>query len=182
MKVLIWGIPCVGKTETAKLLAEKLNYKFIDMNELLKEKYQTIDKFNDTYPNDYNRFKEKEKIALEVINKENNFVMTITLIYIKEIVDEITATDTISVELIDSVKSIYDRIRFYDENDKLMPDSIEYRDSHRNYYIKQIKNDQTTSYLEYKDIPKFNINDRKFEDIIDELKDYVLELSKNKNK
>ena len=49
MKILIWGIPCVGKTDIGKLLAKKLNYKYIDMNEILKKKYGTIDHFHDTF-------------------------------------------------------------------------------------------------------------------------------------
>ena len=84
------------------------------------------------------------------------------------------------IELIDNLESIYDRIVFYDENDKLMPDSKKYRDKHKAHYIKEIKNDMKTSNLEYRNIPKFNINSRKFEDVIDELKDYLLELNKNK--
>ena len=180
MKVLLWGVPCVGKVEVGKLLAEKLNLKFIDMTAIVKEKYGTVDKFQEKFPNAYDEFKEKEKIALNVINNNDNFVMVITLIYIKEIVDNITNTDTISIELVDSVKSIYDRILFYDENDEVMSDSKKYRDEHKTYYMNQVKNDKLISISEYKDIPKFNINDRKFNDIIDELSEYVLELAKKK--
>ena len=36
MKILIWGIPCVGKTDIGKMLAKKLNYKYFDMNEIIK--------------------------------------------------------------------------------------------------------------------------------------------------
>lgn len=181
MKILIWGVPCVGKAEVGDLLARKLNYKFFNMNELVKQKYETIDKFHERFPNDYDRFNEKEEIALDIINNNDDFVMTISLIYIKEIVKNITNTDTISVELIDSVESIYDRIRFYDENDELLPDSIEYRDAHRSHFIREVKKDQTTSYLEYKHIPKFDIKDRKFEDIIDELVQYIHELYGKRN-
>lgn len=45
MKILIWGVPCVGKTKVADLLVKKLNYKFFNINDLIKEKYGTIDKF-----------------------------------------------------------------------------------------------------------------------------------------
>ena len=107
--------------------------------------------------------------------------MVITLICSKVIVDEITSTDTISVELIDSAKSIYDRILFYDENDQLLEDSKEYRDEHKDYYMKVVRNDMWASLLEYGDIPKFNIDDRKLEDVIDDLKDYILKL-KNERK
>lgn len=104
--------------------------------------------------------------------------MTITLIYNEEIVNNIINTDTISVELIDNFESIYERIVFYDENDCPMLDSKQYRDEHKAYYIKELKNDMTTSNLEYRNIPKLNINSRKFEDVIDELKDFLLKLYK----
>ena len=181
MKILIWGIPCVGKTDIGKLLAKKLNYKYFDMNEIIKKKYGTIDNFHNIFSNDYDEFKEKERIALDIIKNNDDFVMIITLIYIEKIVNNIINTDTISIELIDNLESIYDRIVFYDENDKLMPDSKKYRDKHKAHYIKEIKNDMKTSNLEYRNIPKFNINSRKFEDVIDELKDFLLELAQNKN-
>ncbi len=178
MKILIWGIPCVGKTDIGKMLAEKLNYKYFDMNEIIKRKYGTIDNFHNIFSNDYERFKEKERIALEIINNNDNFVMTITLICNEKIVNSILNTDTISIELIDNFESIYERIMFYDENDCPMLDSKQYRDEHKAYYTKELKNDMTTSNLEYKNIPKFNINSRKFEDVIDELKDFLLKLYK----
>ena len=63
MKILLWGIPCVGHEDIGKMLAEKLSYEFIDQNDILKERYGTIDIFNETYSIDYDRFKEKENIA-----------------------------------------------------------------------------------------------------------------------
>jgi adenylate kinase len=37
MKIAITGTPCVGKTTIAKLLAKKLGYKYISLNELAKK-------------------------------------------------------------------------------------------------------------------------------------------------
>lgn len=37
MKIAITGVPCVGKTTVSKLLAKKLNYKYIDINDLAKK-------------------------------------------------------------------------------------------------------------------------------------------------
>ena len=147
MKVLIWGVSCVGKTKVSELLAKKLNYKLFNMNDIIKEKYKTIDNFHDKFTDDYDKYKEKEKIALDVINNNDNFVMIITLICDEKIVNNIIKTDTISVELIDSLESIYDRILFYDENDELIPDSKEYRDAHEEYYKHVVKYDMTTSNL-----------------------------------
>lgn len=182
MRVLIFGISCVGKTKVAELLAKKLNYKLYNMNDIIKEQYGTIDKFHESFDDitEYDKYKVKEKIALDVINNNDDFVMVITLICNKKIVDNIINTNSISVELIDSLESIYDRILFYDENDELMPDSKEYRDAHQEYYRYTLENDMTTSYIEYKNIPKFNINNRKLEDVIDDLVKFINEL-KEKN-
>lgn len=183
MKILIWGIPCVGKVKIGKLLAEKLNYKFFDTTEIIKEKYGTVDNFFEQYSSDYNRFVEKRDIVSEIVNNNDNFVMVVTLIYDENIVKQITGLkNTLSIELIDSVEAIYDRIVFYDENDILIPDSKEYRDKNRSHYINEIKNDQTTSYLEYRNIPKFDINNRNLEDVIDDLLVFINKISKeNKN-
>ena len=178
MKILLWGIPCVGHEDIGKLLAKQLNYEFIDQIDIIKEKYGTIDNFNGTYPVDYDRFKVKENIALDVINNKDNFVMAISFIYIEEIVNNIINTDTISVEIIDNVECIYDRILFYDENDEVMLDSKEYRDMYREHYINDILNDMTASNLEFRNIPKFDLNGRKFEDVIDELVDFINNLKK----
>lgn len=62
MKILIWGIPCVGKTDIGKMLAEKLNYKYFDINEIIKRKYGTIDNFHNIFSNDYERFKKKNEL------------------------------------------------------------------------------------------------------------------------
>lgn len=178
MKVLLWGIPCVGHEDIGKMLAEKLNYEFIDQNDIIKEKYGTIDKYNEKYPIDYDRFKIKEEIALDAINSKDNFVMAMSFIYMEEIVNNITNTDTISVEITDNLESIYNKILFYDENDKVMPDSKEYRDKHREHYINEIRNDMTVSNLGFRNIPKFNLNGRNFEDIIDELSEFIANLKK----
>ncbi len=29
MKILLWGVPCVGNDEIGELLAKRLNYKFL---------------------------------------------------------------------------------------------------------------------------------------------------------
>ena len=178
MKVLIWGIPCVGKTEIGKMLAKKLNYKYFNVTDIIKEIYGTIDNFQKDL-SDYGQYKEKERIILDIINNNDNFVMVVSLICDENIVDNITSTDTISVELIDSVESVYDRILFYDENDEVYPDSKEYRDAHKAHYMSEVKNDMEVSYIEYRNIPKFNINNRKFESVISELEVFVQKLKED---
>ena len=176
MKILLWGIPCVGNDEVGKLLAKKLNYKYFDHNFIIKDNYGTIDKFNASYPFPYSKFLEKEKIAMDIINNNDNFVMSMSIMYYKRIVDRIIKSDCISVEIVDNLENIYDRILFYDENDEVIPDSKEYRDAHRKHYLKEIESDMKISFKEYKNIPKFKLNGQKFEEVIDELVDYINEL------
>lgn len=86
MKILLWGIPCVGHEDIGKLLSKEQNYKFIDRNDIIKEKYGTIDKFNDIYWVDYERFKIKEDIVFDIINNQNNFVMAMSFIQMKQLI------------------------------------------------------------------------------------------------
>ena len=76
--------------------------------------------------------------------------MSMSFIYIEEIVKNIINTDAISIEITDNLESIYDRILFYDENDVVELDSKEYRDKHKEYYINEIRNDMITSNLDLK--------------------------------
>ena len=85
MRILLWGIPCVGHETVGQLLAKKMNYEFIDQNDIIKKKYGTIDKFNELYSINYYRFKIKEDIAFDVINTKNDFVMAMSFIYEEEI-------------------------------------------------------------------------------------------------
>ena len=53
----------------------------------------------------------------------------------------------------------------------------------REYYIEkenknEIKNDMKASNLEFRNIPKFNLNGRKFENVIDELAKFICDLKK----
>jgi shikimate kinase len=180
MRILLWGIPCVGHETVGKLLAKKMNYEFIDQTDIIKKKYGTIDKFNELYPIDYYRFKIKEDIAFDVINSKNNFVMAMSFICAEEIVKKITDTDTISIEITDNLENIYDRILFYDENDEVKLDSKEYRDKHKQHYINVIKNDMTTSNLEFKNIPKFCLDGRNFEDVLYELVEFINNIKNDK--
>ena len=180
MRILLWGIPCVGHETVGQLLAKKMNYEFIDQNDIIKKKYGTIDKFNELYSINYYRFKIKEDIAFDVINTKNDFVMAMSFIYEEEIIKKITDTDTISIEITDNLENIYDRILFYDENDEVKLDSKEYRDKHKQHYINEIKNDMTTSNLGFKNIPKFCLDGRNFEDVLDELIEFINDIKNDK--
>ena len=174
MKILLWGPACVGKTDIGKLLAKKLNYKFINITDIIKEKYGTVDKFNCSFISLYELYLEKERLIMDVINNNDNFVLVVSAIFNKRIVKRIVKNDIVSVVLMDFPEKIYDRILFYDE---IMSDSKEYRDAHREYYMGGVKEDIRYIKDKYDVIPKFEIQGRKFEDIIDELNDFIYDIN-----
>ena len=46
MKILLFGVTCVGKTTTAELLAKRIGYKFYDLDEEVKTHFgMTIEQF-----------------------------------------------------------------------------------------------------------------------------------------
>ncbi len=63
VRIAITGVPGVGKTTVAKALAEKLGYQYINLNQLLIEKFKP--QYNDFYDS-----YEIEDYMLEEISKE----------------------------------------------------------------------------------------------------------------
>ena len=50
MNVLLFGVSCVGKTTTGRLLAKKVNYDFYDIDEEIRIRLNTtIEKFINTF-------------------------------------------------------------------------------------------------------------------------------------
>ena len=41
MKVLLFGVSCVGKSTLGKLIADKLNISYFDLDDEIKAKYNT---------------------------------------------------------------------------------------------------------------------------------------------
>ncbi len=64
MKLLIWGVSNIGKTTIGKELSKKLNCKFYDVDDEIIDIYGSIDNFQEIFPNDYDRFDEKEELMI----------------------------------------------------------------------------------------------------------------------
>lgn len=168
MKLLIWGISNVGKTTIGRELSKRLNCRFYDIDDEIIKIYGSIDNFQEIYPNDYDRFDEKEEIMLDIINKEKeDFIMVVSPIFSASVVENILFTDTKSIEIIDTPEAIYDRLIL--EGD----DALEYKEKHKEYYMREIKCDQTASYDLFANIPKVNINNHNIKDSVDIVYKYL---------
>ncbi len=168
MKLLIWGVSNIGKTTVGKELSNKLNCKFYDVDEEIIGIYGSIDNFQAIFPNDCDRFDEKEELMMNIIGSENHdFVMAVSPIYSTSVVEELLDTDTISIEIVDTPEAIYDRLIL--EGD----DALEYKEKHKDHYIRKIKWDQTASFNEFKKIPKVHIDNRNISESVETVFNYL---------
>ncbi len=155
MKLLIWGISCVGKTTIGKELAKKINCKFYDIDDEIIKMYGSIDIFQEEFPDDEIRYNEKKLIMLNIIeNEEKGFIMAVSPIFSENIVEELLMTNTKSIEIIDTQEAIYDRLVIEGE------DALEYKEKHKEHYMRSIQWDQLASYDEFKSIPKVDISNQ----------------------
>lgn len=168
MKLLIWGVSNVGKTTIGRELAKQLNCIFYDIDDEIIKIYGSIENFQEIFPDDYDRFDEKEEIMLDIINKERDtFIMAVSPIFSASVIRNILFTDTISIEIIDTPEAIYDRLIL--EGD----DALEYKEKYKEHYMQEIKWDQTASYGLFKDIPKVNIDNNNIKDSVDIVYKYL---------
>ena len=168
MKLLIWGVSNIGKTTIGKELANKLICKFYDVDEEIINIYGSIDNFQAIFPNNYDRFDEKEELMMNIIEFDNNdFIMAVSPIYSASVVEELLDTDTISIEIVDMPEAIYDRLIL--EGD----DALEYKEKHKKHYIQEIKWDQTASYNQFKNIPKVHIDNQNINKSVETVFNYL---------
>ena len=170
MKLLIWGVSNIGKTTIGKELSKKLNCKFYDVDDEIIDIYGSIDNFQEIFPNDYDRFDEKEELMMNIIDTENkDFIMAVSPIFSSSVVEELLDTDTISIEIIDTPEAIYDRLIL--EGD----DVLEYKESHKEHYMQEIKWDQVASFNEFKDIPKVHVDNQTINEAVETVFNYLKE-------
>jgi len=170
MKLLIWGVSNIGKTTIGKELSKKLNCKFYDVDDEIIDIYGSIDNFQEIFPNDYDRFDEKEELMMNIIDTENkDFIMAVSPIFSSSVVDKLLDTDTISIEIIDTPEAIYDRLIL--EGD----DALEYKERHKEHYMQEIKWDQDASFNEFKDIPKVHVDNQTINEAVETVFNYLKE-------
>lgn len=84
MKILLFGISNIGKTSIGKILAQKLQYDFYDLDDEIKRKYKmTLTDFINTFSDDYLRHQKRGKILEELIKKSENSVITVSVLNYK---------------------------------------------------------------------------------------------------
>ena len=190
MKILLFGITNVGKSTIGKLLSEKLNYEFDDLDEEIKRRYGKIDTFMNKYSWTYERHKERGKILSDIVNKyEDNAVIAVSSIFYVRCFSKLLEDENIlAIELQDKPENILKRLVYADEDDNVFPLEIT-TEKERKYYLSDIKKDITFFKRTYAKITnKFDMNGEDPETVTERLKKYIedikngIEPIKDKNK
>lgn len=170
MNILIFGVSNVGKTTVGRILADKLNVKFYDMDEEVKRQYNTtLENFVKT-----GTLEERDKIRGRIIRKllkeQMDKVIAITPMSYPEYFEKyLSRTDVIAIELCDTVEHIFERLVFSDENDEIYEDAS-YKNAHRSHYMMDIMQDLLWYGNVYKNINnKYNVNNAEPDSVADAL-------------
>lgn len=142
MTIMLFGVSNVGKTTTAKRLAEKLHYRFYDMDEetVKRWEYESLEDFVNTGTLE-ERDEFRGNVLRSIMKDVSDKVISITPIsYPQYISDSLNRTDVITIELRDTPENIFDRLVFSDENDIVYKDDA-YKEKYRKYYMHEIEED-----------------------------------------
>lgn len=176
MIILLFGASNVGKSVTAEKLAEKLKYTFFDLDDEIKKSLQTtLEKFMGQYPFPHERFKMKGNILKNLImeHKDDMVIAVSPIYYARNFNSLLDLENVIGIELQDSEEHIFERLIFSDENDEIYKDD-EYKNLHKEYYMKEIHKDIMYIKRPYKKIKnKYFIDNRPVEQVATQLFDMI---------
>jgi len=172
MRVMLFGVSNVGKTVTGKMLAEKLEYSFADLDEEIKKRFQTtLEIFMHDYPYQHERYEIKEKILRDLLNEyKDNLVIAVSPIFHARYFNSLLNMErVIAIELQDSEEHIFERLVFSDENDNVYKDDA-YKEKHKDYYMRDIHEDIVYVKRVFEKIEnKYFINNRPVNQVVDDL-------------
>jgi len=125
MVILLFGVTNIGKTVTGSKLAERINYSFYDLDDVIKKKFNTtLDKFIKDNPFSYERGRLKGKILSDIIMESTgDIVIAVSPIYYSRFFNKLLDLDqVIAIELQDSKENIFQRLVFSNEEDNIYKD------------------------------------------------------------
>lgn len=124
-----------------KLLAERLDIKFIDLDEEVKNRLKmSLEEFVNT-ENLRWRDQKRGSIIKKIIKMEEDVVFAISPIsYTESFKTSIISDDNLLIELYDTPENIFSRLIFSDENDEIYTDD-NYKNANKDYYMKEIQED-----------------------------------------
>ncbi|HPM11711.1 MAG TPA: shikimate kinase [Paludibacter sp.] len=144
MRILLTGISCVGKTTVGKILAERLQYHFFDLDDEI-EKYfgESIERLKARYRMEHDfRYEIGVIVFKDILFKRDSSDCVIAMppsglkdAYLRTI----RKIDCIVVAINDTPENILKRIIFCDIDSK--PFEKHLTEENKRYYLKEIKKD-----------------------------------------
>lgn len=158
MNIIIFGVSNIGKTTIGSIMADILKIKFYDIDEEIKKAYKITNEQFVSIGTLELRDAKRCRTLNDLIKIEENKVIAVTpLSYASRIWHLFDDPNTICIELKDAVENIFDRLIFSDENDVIYTDD-EYKNAHKDHYMREINDDIFWYGLVYKDIKnKFDL-------------------------
>ena len=144
MIIYIVGISCVGKTTIGRLLAEKINYSFFDLDDEIESYYQKpIERIQDDCLT-MNEYREKASVVLDKLFSETvDSVISGTPSGLKysylQVYKRHKGKELFSICLNDSLDNILDRLTFYDKDSNPIIERLD--ESKKKRYLKGIRAD-----------------------------------------
>jgi len=145
MILYLVGISCVGKTTIGKLLADKIGFKFYDLDIEIQNYYnKPIERIQDECLT-MNGYREKASIVLDILfSKDTDSVISGTpsglkFSYLQVYKKHKATKDLYSIYIKDSCESVLDRLTFYDKDSNPVTEKID--ESKQRRYLKAIKAD-----------------------------------------
>lgn len=180
MIVLLFGISGVGKTAIGEKLAQKLDYDFADLDAEIIRQYQSIDKFQQVYPFQDERYKEKGRMLKELmLNAAGDTVIAVSPIFYAGSFNRLLDWENVlAIELQNTPEHIFEHLVFSDEDDNVYEDE-DCKQTHKKEYIREIKKDITYVKKTFKKIEhKYFIDSQSADEAADSLCALVKKLAK----
>ena len=145
MILYLVGISCVGKTTIGKLLADKVGFKFYDLDIEIQNYYnKPIERIQDECFT-MKGYREKASIVLDILfSKDTDSVISGTpsglkFSYLKVYNKHKAAKDLYSIYIKDSCENVLGRLIFYDKDSNPVTEKLD--ESKKRRYLKEIKAD-----------------------------------------
>lgn len=169
MILYLVGISCVGKTTIGRLLADKIGFKFYDLDIEIQNYYnKPIERIQDECFSMI-EYREKASIVLDSLySKDTDSVISGTpsglkFSYLRLFKKHKVAKELYSIFIKDSVENVLDRLTFYDKDSNPITEIMD--ESRKRRYLKKIKEDYNYFKDSYKradftiDINNVSLND-----------------------
>ena len=144
MIIYIVGISCVGKTTIGRMLTEKINYSFFDLDEEIENYYQKpIERIQDECLT-MNGYRQKASVVLDKLFSETiDTVISGAPSGLKysylQVYKRHKGKELLSICLKDSFENILDRLTFYDKDSIPIIERLD--ESKKKRYLKEIRAD-----------------------------------------